>query len=278
MTTATPAPIRSHIEPRLTFRRLARITAPLVLTFLMMSGAAPVVTGGIAWTYGPEGERVHLAAFLLMFTTALLVYSPAFVARNIAIRMVVDRRSLVRFLVANFTWAIASAALLVGLSRSHALGGFVFGTIFGGSPEIVALARQGIILFAPVPFLVILRGLGQGCHINNGDTWYVGIGTTIRLVAMALFVFGYAVRVPRSGPVLGGQTFLLGIGVETAYVLWMLRGRPQWRVDSTHHQLPTIRLVRRSAHARRYDDALCHAVADPSDQHGPAALRKPRRV
>ena len=93
--------------------------------------------------------------------------------------------------------------------------------------------------FAPVPFLVALRGLGQGCHITNGQTWTVGIGTALRLSSMAVFVFGFAVPWGLSGPVLGGGMFLVGIGAETVYVLAMLYNKPQW---TTRSDAPTLSL------------------------------------
>ena len=229
MPSVEPTAVPHPSEPPLTVRRVIRFTLPLAMTFLMMSGSAPIVTAGIAWTFGAEGERTHLAAFLMMFSTALFLYSPAFVARNTAIRMVIDRRSLVRFLVGNLSWAMISCGLLLAIAWHDEIGNMVFLGLFDARPTIATLARQGLALFAPMPLLIVLRGLGQGCHISNNDGWHVGIGTTLRLCAMALYVFGYAVHHERSGPVLGGEAFLLGIGVETAYVLLMLRGKPQWQ-------------------------------------------------
>ena len=75
----------------------------MVLSFVMMSGAAPIVTGGVAWKFGPEGESLHLSAFLVCFMSALLLYSPVFVSREIAIRTVTDsasKRQYLRFFMA----------------------------------------------------------------------------------------------------------------------------------------------------------------------------------
>ncbi len=207
---------------------LFHFSLPLALTFLMMSGAAPIVSNGITWMHGEAGEAIHLSAFLLTFATALLIYSPMFVARNVAIRTITDRRSMQRFAVFFLLCAGASSALLVAVSQVNPLGHFVYGTLLDSTRHVERLAREGLLVFAPVPILVGLRGLGQGVHISNGEGWYVGVGTGLRLLVMGLFVFGYAIDHGLSGPVLGGYTYLTGIGVETVFVLATLRGKPQW--------------------------------------------------
>jgi hypothetical protein len=119
---------------------------------------------------------------------------------------------------------------LLLVSRVDAIGHFVYGACLHADPQMEALARDGLLVFVPMPVLVGLRGLGQGCHITNEQNWYVGIGTALRLMAMAVFVFGYGIHHDLSGPVLGGLTYLIGIGAETLFVLAMLWNKPQWRI------------------------------------------------
>jgi hypothetical protein len=228
-----PAPLTSAhtAEPRslrLTVPYLFRFSLPLALTFLMMSGAAPLVSNGITWMHGAEGERIHLSSFLMTFVTALFVYSPMFIARNVAIRTITDRRSMASFAFFFLFWALVSSVLLVTISRLDTVGHVVFGTLLGASQETELLARQGLLVFVPIPVLIALRGLGQGCHITQGQTWYIGVGTGLRLVTMAVFVFGFGIHRPFTGPVLGGLTYLTGIGVETLFVLITLIGKPLW--------------------------------------------------
>jgi len=224
-----------HTHPKtassdtLTWKRLFNTILPLSLTFLMMSGSAPIVTGGIAWKFGPAGERLHLAAFLVCFSTALFFYGPVLAARNVAIRVIVDRPSLFRFAGFFSLCAILIGGLLAVIALVDPVGDFILLRILQNTPEKAALARGGLVAFIPIPFLIILRSLAQGCHINNDQAWYVGAGTFVRLIAMAAFVFGYAVRCPEiSGPLLGGMAFLVGIGTEAAFELLMLINKPQW--------------------------------------------------
>jgi len=216
-------------EPRLTTPLLIRFSWPLALTFLMMSGSAPLVSNGITWMHGAEGERIHLSAFLMTFVAALFIYSPMFITRNVAIRTITDRDSLAAYAQFFLFWALVSSAILAIVSLSGTVGDLVFGTLLGGTAEQVALARGGLLIFLPIPVLVTLRSLGQACHIINGQTVLVGIGTGLRFLAMAAFVFGVGIHNDLTGPMLGGLTYLTGIGAETVFVLVLLVGKPQMK-------------------------------------------------
>lgn len=219
----------SHRPRRLTVGYLVWFSLPLALTFLMMSGAAPLVSSGITVMHGAVGERLHLSAFLLTFATCITIYSPTFIARNVATRTVTDRRSLVQYTGFFVSCAAFCGVILLLVSRVDAVGHLLFGSLLGVSAGKEHLVRQGMLIFLPIPILVSLRGLGQGCHISNGQSYYVGIGTALRLAVMAVFVFGYAIHRDLSGPVLGGFTYLTGITTETLFVLVTLRSKPQWR-------------------------------------------------
>ncbi|HSW44528.1 MAG TPA: hypothetical protein VLM89_03050 [Phycisphaerae bacterium] len=224
-----PASARSPI----TLGFLIRFSGPLVATFLMMAAAAPIIVHGISWIKDAEGERVHLSAFLLVGAVAVFIYSPMFVSRDVANRTVTDRASFVRSTWFFMFWSAVAAVILLWVGQVDAVRHFVFGKVLHGTAETEHLAINGLRLFAVMPFLAALRGLGQGCHINNGETWHVGIGTALRLVAIAVFVYGFAVWHDMSGPVLGALTYLIGMTVETAYVLFTLRGKPQLtRIES----------------------------------------------
>jgi hypothetical protein len=220
--------LNNGLNQHLTVEYLIRFSFPLALTFLMMSGSAPIVSGGITIMQDADGERIHLFAFLLTFAISLFLYSPMFMARNVAIRTVNDRRSLFRYTYFFIACASISSVILLLISQVDAVGNLVFVNLLKTEQQIALLARQGMFIFVPIPILIALRGLAHGCHINNGHTWYVGAGTGIRLVCMAAFVFGYGIHQDFSGPIIGGLTFLLGISIETVFCLAMLWNKPQW--------------------------------------------------
>jgi hypothetical protein len=212
----------------LTFGYLLRFSWPLVATFLMMAAAAPIIAHGITLIKDAEGERIHLAAFLLVAVVSVSIYSPTFVSRDVANRTVTDRTSLVRFVWFFAFWSALVSAILVVVALVPGVRHWVCVDLLHGSAETEQLAVAGLLVFACIPFLSSLRGLGQGCHINNGETWYVGVGTGLRLAAVAIFVYGFAIWQDMSGPVLGALTYFIGMLVETVYVLATLRTKPQW--------------------------------------------------
>ncbi|MDP7399101.1 MAG: hypothetical protein QGF67_15430 [Lentisphaeria bacterium] len=203
----------------LTLRQLINLAAPMVLSFVMMSGAAPIVTGGIAWKFGPQGESLHLSAFLVCFMSAMLLYSPVFVTREISIRTVTDSASKRQYLRFFTTVSGACSLLLIVMSQVTPLNVFFYERLIGVDSLTRELACEGLVYFVPLPFLISLRSYFQSRHINQRTAWYNGAGTAVRLVAMAVFVFGFAVHMPdMTGPVLGGSTFLIGLSFETLFV------------------------------------------------------------
>ena len=213
-----PTPSTSSHQ-HLTLRQLINLAAPMVLSFVMMSGAAPIVTGGVAWKFGPEGESLHLSAFLVCFMSALLLYSPVFVSREIAIRTVTDSASKRQYL--RFFMAVSGTCslLVVVMSQMTPLNVLFYERLVGIDSLTRELACEGLTYFVPLPFLISLRSYFQSRHINQRTAWYNGAGTAVRLIAMAVFVFGFAIHMPdMTGPKLGGLTFLIGLSFETLFV------------------------------------------------------------
>jgi hypothetical protein len=212
---------------QLTMRSLVALMLPISLTCLMTSGSAPIVTGGISWMYGPDGERVHLAAFLVCFMTAIMLYSPIFITREFAIRTVVDKGSQAQYLRFFTTVSATCAAVIVTIATVTPLNVLLFEKLMNVNSMTRELVCEGMIWFAPISFFVMMRSLGQARHINEHRTWYVGAGTALRLVVMSSFVCIVAVYRPgTSGTALGGQAFCLGIGSEAVFVFLTARLRP----------------------------------------------------
>ena len=198
----------------------------------MMSGAAPIVSDGITSKFSSTEEKLHLPAFALTFAVALLMYSPCFTARNVAIRTIKDRRSMARTCQVYLIIATASASLMYLTASWAPLTTLVFKELLGGSAESTELARQGLLCFLPCPFLLVLRAMAQACHIINRKTWIVGVGSLMRLSAMALFVYLYAIKSDLNGPVLGGLTFVCGMFIECLTNIFFLKGAPQLKSES----------------------------------------------
>jgi hypothetical protein len=133
-------------------------------------------------------------------------------------------------------WGALGSALIFLLAIHGPSAEFVLVRLLNAPQEAVKIAQDGMLIFTPLPILITIRGMCQGCHITNGQTWYVGTGTALRFATMATFIFGYAAHHPLSGPVLGGLTYLFGITSETVFVVYTLRNKPQWTRVQTDKQ------------------------------------------
>ncbi len=212
----------------LSYPRLACFVLPMTLNMFMVMGTAPIITFGISWKFGAAGEEMHITAFFYTLSIAVFLFAHDLIARNIVIRTVADRKSLFKYAWFFLTWGIVAGVLIAIIARFDAIASIVITHILGAQPDIADLIREGLIIFSVVPLILLLRANAQACHIQNDQAWIVGAGSVCRLAAMALFVFGWAMhRESMTGPVMGAWTYTLGTGVETAFNIFMLAGKPQ---------------------------------------------------
>ena len=80
-----------------------------------------------------------------------------------------------------------------------------------------------------------MRAVYQAHQIQHDDTLFVGLGTLVRLVAIAMFGFLLAPDLAISGPVLGAIAVTVGIMIEMVFSVWRARSvaRPPEVSDRT---------------------------------------------
>jgi Na+-driven multidrug efflux pump len=198
----------------LTLGECFRLYLPLGLTFLMISGAMPIVSVGLRWL-GTQAEADHaLAVYALAFRLTLLIHSPLFVCREIIITVSRDRASY--RLAARFILAIAFASCLLDLYLALSPAGeWIFGKMTRDA-SLIPDARRALLIFAALPLLVAVRGVSQALLIVNDRTAWVGWSTALRLVVMSLLLMVLVPTVPYWGAALGAAAFCLGILCEAA--------------------------------------------------------------
>ncbi|MHC4134979.1 MAG: hypothetical protein ACYS0K_08345 [Planctomycetota bacterium] len=203
--------------------RLLPIWAPLAATFLLVTGSTPIVNASINRL--PDRDHpADLAAFALFLVCTIVIHSPLFVTREIAIKLSVDRagsRRALRFcLLAGAV--VALFELVLGLTP---LGAWILGA-FTERESIVAGAHRAFLVIWPVPLLIAVRGVYQAHQIRVDDTLFVGLGTVVRLVFTALLGLALAPHLNVNGPMLGALRFglplmlanLLGVGAALYYL------------------------------------------------------------
>ncbi|MHC4957774.1 MAG: hypothetical protein ACYTGN_05310 [Planctomycetota bacterium] len=209
-----------EVRPDLRLGRLTTVWLPLAATFLLVTGATPVINACINRL--PERDHeLDLAAFALFLSCIVVLHSPLFVTREIAIKLGVDQagaRRAMRFCLLA-AGVISAAHLVMGLTPA---GTWVLRG-FSSSETVVASAQEAFRWVWPAPFLIAIRGVYQAHQIRKDDTLFVGLGTAARLLLVALFGLLLAPRVGIPGPVLGAVAVVLGILVETLFSVFRIR-------------------------------------------------------
>ncbi len=200
----------------LRLRPLLKVWAPLAVTFLLVTGGTPVINASVNRLPGRDHEA-DLAAFALFLTCTIVLHSPLFVAREIAIKLSVDRRGA-RVAMLFCTSVAAVLALFEWLMGATALGPFVL-SAFADDPALVREAHRAFLYIWPMPLFIAVRGVYQAHQIRADDTLFVGLGTLARLLFTALLGLAIAPDLGVSGPVLGAICMVIGVVLETIFAM-----------------------------------------------------------
>ena len=221
-----PDPIRHDLR----LGRLLLVWAPLAATFLLVTGSTPVVNAAINRLPGRIHE-VELASFAVFLATILVLHSPLFVSREIAIKLSVDRAGSRRALLFCMSAGAVIALIEIVLGWTS-LAAWVLGH-FSNRPEVVSAAHGAFSILWPVPVLIAVRGVYQAHQIRNDDTLFVGLGTLVRLGFTVLLGFWAAPRLGLNGADLGALCVTVGLVVEALFTIARARAksRPPERAD-----------------------------------------------
>ncbi|MEW6743587.1 MAG: hypothetical protein AB1486_12595 [Planctomycetota bacterium] len=225
------------------FRKFLGLCVPLAFTFLLMTGSAPIVNAGITRMAEPGEEDTEVGGFAIAFAVALFLHSPTFSIRDVALKVIGGRSSLRRVHLVWGALALAVAGLDV-LAALTPLGVFLFTRIMGATDTIVARAQPALLIFAPMPLLIVWRGIYQAVHVGQDRARLLGYGTAIRMVVMAIIAIGLGPYLGLPGASLGALAFTMGILVEAVLSAAWARGYPALRADDAGRAPRIAELVR----------------------------------
>jgi len=208
--------------------RLLAVWAPLAATFLLVTGSTPVINASINRLPGRIHE-IDLASFALFLSFIVVLHSPLFVAREIAIKLSVDRAGARRAL--RFCLAVALVLSVIEIVLGATPLGHRLLRGFSDSDAVVKSAQRAFLFIWPAPFFIAIRGVYQAHQIQKDDTLFVGFGTLIRLIATAILGLLIAPFLGIEGTVLGAICVVMGIIVEAA--ISFLRARKVARPPET---------------------------------------------
>ncbi|MEN8150699.1 MAG: hypothetical protein ABFS86_12825 [Planctomycetota bacterium] len=220
----------------LTLSRWLHLYFPLALTFLLMSGSSPIINMGIG-SLPDESEKIGFAAFTIAFVICIFLYSPVFSTRDAALKFVRGRTSCRRILGFHLVVAGFGLALLLILSLTPVLDRLVLDWIMRVPASLVGPVKRSVLSFAPIPILIVIRGVFQSIHITNDTPKWIGVGTAMRFVVLAAFVFCVGVPLKMEGGVMGGLALSLGVLTETVVVVVTARLRADF-IRGDHASLP----------------------------------------
>jgi len=225
----------------LTLSRWLHLYFPLALTFILMSGSSPIINMGIA---DLPDETLGLAAFANAFVICIFLYSPCFAVRDAALIYVRGRTSYRRIVVFHLLVAAVGLALLLILALTSLLDRLVLELIMRVPETLVGPVKRSVLTFAPIPILIVFRGVHQSIHITNDTPMWIGIGAALRFAVLTAFVFAVGVPLQMEGGVMGGLALSLGILVETVVNVWTARRVAGFlKVDHPDLPPPTVREI-----------------------------------
>jgi hypothetical protein len=220
----------SHLaSPPLTMRRITKTWWPLAAGWFLMTVEIPFLSAIIARQPEPQ---IHLAAWGLVFSIALILASPAMMILSASTALSRDWPNYRQ--VERYMWVLA-----LFLTALHALLAFtplfdllVVG-VLAAPNEIIEPARLGLIIMLPYIAGLAYRRVNYGALIRIQHTRSVTLGAMARLLADLVCVGILYLLGVQSGVIIATITFTTGILAEAVYsglrlrpVLHELRAAP----------------------------------------------------
>lgn len=197
------------MPPRKTLIDAYKFFLPLIFMAEMMMLSHSIIHASLARLPDP---KVSLAAFSISFAFNNLLGSPIWTMQFVALAYIRDKASLRRVLF--YAWRIWIALMAFdAMVVFTPVGDWLYGTVMGASPEVVAQARISTgVLFLIMP-AVTFRSAATSLIMLNQQTLLVTLGTLARVASLAFFL----TVLPRwtGGALVGAFGHLLCVHVES---------------------------------------------------------------
>jgi hypothetical protein len=201
-------PTLSHLG----YRQLFKFWFPLQVTWLMMAAEGSFLSAVIARLPEPE---YNLAAFGVAFAVTLFIEAPV-------LSLVSASNSLIRDWSAYLQLRRFATGILLGVSLIMGLGllppVFLYLTegLIGLPRPVALLTWKAAVVLLPVPWAIGYRRFYHGLLIQYGRTRLVAVGTSFRLVTMALTGIALFAFSDLPGAAVGAWALAVGVILEAA--------------------------------------------------------------
>ena len=202
-----------------TLKSMYRLWWPLAATWLMMAVEGPFLAAVIARM---DDSAVNLAAYGVAYAFGLITEAPVIMLLSASTRLARAREDYLR--LRTFAIVLCSAVtLMLLLLLLPPVFNPLTSTLLGLDQGVVAHVRQALWLLLPWPAAIGLRRFYQGVLIAHHQAGRVAVGTTTRLLGMAvtaglLWSFGSLAGASR-----GACALSAGVVTEALVTRWLAR-------------------------------------------------------
>ena len=227
-------------QAAITLRDAYRFFVPLVFMTELNMISKSVIHAFLARTLAPS---VSLAAFNTSFTFYYTLASATEVTTYLAISYLRDRRCL-RRLIAFLCLVLAAPLTLVQLVAFTSLGDWLYGDVFGVSPEAVRQAKLATFLFSFSAPVLLFRGIAFALLMVNRRTIFITWSTFVRLASLggSLLVLPFVF----SGAAIGAAALVTCMLCETLFA-WLFAWRHFQALPRSAGELPGYAVLWRFA-------------------------------
>lgn len=208
------------VRRELSYRALLAFHLPLAGTAVLTLMTQPMVNFCLTRLDRPT---LTLAAWPVILFLTLIMRAGALALPEVIIAL--EKTAVDRAPLRNFSLGLAAAGLLaMFLLVVTPLADFYLIGFQNTTPEVADLARQGLLLFMPMPAIVTLICWLRGSLIGRRRTAAVNAAMVARL---AVFVAVLAVGLVQDWPGIPTAVwaFNLSVAAELGYLGWRVRGR-----------------------------------------------------
>lgn len=173
------------VKPPLTFGVFLKFYIPLALTTFLTLAVQPLVSAALSRMPNPLQS---LAVWPVIYGL-LLMWQSVGLAYNEVVIALLDAPQAVPALRRFAAGLVAAASLLLLLMAATPLASFWFSRVAGLSPELVAMARQGLWLALLLPAMRILQSWFQGVIVYSRATRSVTEAVAVFLVVSGIILW-----------------------------------------------------------------------------------------
>ncbi|GMQ79051.1 MAG: hypothetical protein BMS9Abin02_1604 [Anaerolineae bacterium] len=206
-------------EKPLTYKGLSQFHLPLAATSVLLLLIQPMVAFTLARSPQPTQS---LAAWPIVFQVMLVARAAAFALPEVIIALTDGRATFLPLRRFTYTLVIVNSAAML-LFVLTPLSDFYLLRIQDADPAIANLAKDGLLIFLPLPALAILISWIRGLLINRRVTTAVNVAMIINLIlTITILIFSVSYQWP--GIPGAAVALSLSAAVELIYISWRVGG------------------------------------------------------